>query len=147
MSTISVSTSLRTRSVLSKKVLQFVVAYVLKKEKRVGGVSIHLVGKKRIHTLNTQYRGVDSPTDVLSFGMGTDWQVGGEEFELGDIWLCQPYIIDQAKRFDVSSREEMIRLTVHGTLHLVGYDHETKKEATEMFAKQETYLKAVTKLI
>jgi probable rRNA maturation factor len=79
-----------------------------------------------------------APTDVLSFETGTSW--GEVDEELGDIFLCQEYIRAQAHRFHVSPKEEMIRMLVHGILHLLGYTHEKKKDADRMFSLQEQYV-------
>lgn len=137
MADITVRRTIRSRAILSEAIITQVVAAVLKREKIDGSVSVHLVGTKKIASLNAMYRGIDAPTDVLSFETGEQW---GNEVDLGDIFLCQPYIIDQAKRFDVPLREEARRMLIHGVLHLLGYDHETEREAAQMFAKQEAYL-------
>jgi probable rRNA maturation factor len=102
-------------------------------------INVHIIGHTRMQTLNTLYRGISAPTDVLSFETGENWSGEGSQ-ELGDIFICQPYIITQANRFGVTPREEMIRMLVHGTLHLLGYDHEKQKDATRMFALQESYV-------
>lgn len=90
-------------------------------------VSISFIGEARMRRLNHTYRGLDQPTDVLSF-------------VLGDIFLCPSYIRRQAKRFGVSYQEECTRTLIHGILHLAGYDHATKREAERMFSLQEQLL-------
>jgi len=101
-------------------------------------ISIVLVGDKRIQELNNEYRHKNKITDVLSFG---DWQ---EENFLGEVIICVPQAKRQAKDFGIDLKTEMIRLLVHGILHLAGYDHEkSKKEEKIMFGLQDQILKTV----
>lgn len=97
-------------------------------------VSVHLIGDMRMLRLNKQYRGKNYPTDVLSFPLG-------EYNDIGDLFLCIPQIIRQAKKFDITSEQECVRMLTHGVLHLVGYDHMTTKEAKIMFTLQERIVK------
>ncbi len=79
---------------------------------------------------NGLYRGVDRATDVLSFPLSdsavTADKVKGFDrpFPLGDIVICVPKALSQAKEYGIPFREELRRLLVHGLLHLAGYDHE-----------------------
>lgn len=128
----------RKRGILSQSQIEHIIVSVLKKERHTAGtISVHLVGTKRMQSLNTLYRGVSRPTDVLSFATGEQW---GDETDFGDVFVCEPYIREQAKRFKVPVREEMARMLVHGVLHLLGYDHETETEAAQMFSRQEDYI-------
>ena len=103
-----------------------------------GTVEIGAVGAARMRALNRHYRGIDGPTDVLSFAWNeTAPPTPGTQTLLAQIYLCPPYIRRQAKRFAVSYREEFVRMLFHGLLHSVGYDHQTKKQAAEMFPLQE----------
>ena len=98
-------------------------------------LSISLVGKTRMRSLNRKYRGRDYPTDVLAFPMGG----AGKQTEvfLGDVVICLPIAIGQASRFENTADQEILRLLIHGTLHLLGYDHEqSKPEATRMQRKE-----------
>lgn len=97
-------------------------------------VSIHMIGDVRMTTMNAQYRGKSYPTDVLSFP--TD-----DAHDRGDIFICVPQIIRQSKQFGVTPKEECVRMLVHGVLHLLGYDHQTKPDADEMFSIQEKVVK------
>ena len=94
-----------------------------------------------MRAMNRQTRGIDRPTDVLSFNPAeapVAWpRFPGAADDLGDLFLCVPYIRRQARRFGVPYREEFLRMLVHGVLHLLGYDHTTKKDAQRMFAVQE----------
>ena len=98
-------------------------------------LSLSLVGKTRMRSLNRKYRGRDYPTDVLAFPM----ESMGEKTEifLGDVVICLPVAIGQASRFGNSADQEILRLLIHGTLHLLGYDHEqSPRDATRMQRKE-----------
>ena len=97
-------------------------------------VSVHCIGDIKMTRLNKQYRGKAYPTDVLSFPLG-------ENNDIGDLFLCIPQIIRQAKQFGVSAKEECVRMLSHGTLHLIGYDHMTSEESKKMFDLQENIVK------
>lgn len=99
-------------------------------------VTVHMVGERRIRTLNAKYRNKDVATDVLSFPLTTAVAFSPEK-ELGDIFLCPEYLRRQARRFHVSHLEECTRMLIHGTLHLLGYDHIQKKDAKVMLPLQE----------
>lgn len=102
------------------------------------GCAVIFIGEKRMRTLNREYHGTDRPTDVLAFPAKTarKWR-GREPEELGDIFLCWPYLVAQAKRFSVTAEEECARLLVHGVLHVLGYLHDTTLQAKRMFGMQE----------
>ncbi|MGA1845693.1 rRNA maturation RNase YbeY [Deferribacter abyssi] len=104
-------------------------------------ISIVLCDNAEIKGINKQFRGVDKPTDVLSFPMNDDEISDGI---LGDIVIC----IDKAKEFSnkhgFSLDREVSFLFIHGLLHLLGYDHEKSKESEkEMFDLQEDILKSL----
>ena len=104
-------------------------------------VSLMLVDDQRIHALNLEYRGVDRPTDVLSFALQEDTEDEPDsEFEdemLGDIVISAERARGQAEEYGHSFEREIIYLAVHGTLHLLGYDHEEEKDQQEMRGKEE----------
>jgi probable rRNA maturation factor len=130
-----------------------------------GEVALSLVDDAAIHELNKQYRGMDKPTDVLSFAMteigedeieihydeadqGDELESGlnseGEEDSfiepLGDIIISVPRAVAQAEDYGHSFERELGFLFVHGFLHLIGYDHQSEEEEENMFAKQEHIL-------
>lgn len=113
-----------------------VVRAVLREVKQSGEVSVHMIGDTRMRTLNRIHRGKDKTTDVLAFALleGDIPHVGED---LGDIFLSVPQIRRQAKAHGVSFQEECIRMLTHGTLHLLGYDHQTPEEERVMFGLQE----------
>ena len=110
-------------------------------------VSLSFVDNKEIHELNKQFRGIDRPTDVLSFPM-VDYEVPGEfdfledrddcfnletgELVLGDIVISKEKVISQAEEFNHSIKREYAFLIAHSMLHLSGYDHMEEEERSEM---------------
>ncbi|MCD8209714.1 MAG: rRNA maturation RNase YbeY [Coprobacillus sp.] len=110
-------------------------------------VSVDLVKEEVIHTLNKQYRGIDRPTDVLSFAYLENEEdkaaifASSEEVELGDIIICLPIARKQAIAYKHSEKRELCFLFVHGLLHLFGYDHQNSNDEREMFSLQDKILK------
>ncbi len=88
-------------------------------------VSITLTNDTEIHTLNRKYRGIDKPTNVLSFELG-------DPILLGDIYISLDTVAAQAAAAGISVSEHTAHMVVHGTLHLVGYDHITDDQAAVM---------------
>lgn len=87
---------------------------------RAREVSVLFCADGRMRTLNRRWRGLDRPTDVLSFPAG-----GASDGFLGDIVISVPYASRSARRREEAPAREIDRLLVHGLLHLAGYDHET----------------------
>lgn len=103
-------------------------------------VSVTLTDNEEIHILNREYRGVDRPTDVLSFPIFDEDDMGGKTV-LGDIVLSLEKAEEQAREFGHCFEREVAFLTVHSMLHLLGYDHEEgKAQESEMFSRQEAIL-------
>ncbi|MFD2612750.1 rRNA maturation RNase YbeY [Paenibacillus gansuensis] len=123
-----------------------------------GEVALSFVTDEEIHALNKEYRGIDRPTDVLSFSMEetTDEELDivyeleeGEETPegfthvLGDIIISVEKAKEQSEDYGHSIDREIGFLFVHGFLHLIGYDHEDEAAEKEMIAKQEAILQKV----
>ena len=103
--------------------------------------SVIIVDNKRIHEINKEYRGIDRPTDVISFALEDNEDVNIENYRiLGDIYISIDKVREQAKVYGHSEKRELAFLTIHGFLHLLGYDHMEKEEEKIMFAKQEEIL-------
>lgn len=119
-----------------------------------GEVDLTFVDDEQIHELNREYRGIDRPTDVLSFAMNeiTNDELEiiyeleeGEELEsvpdvLGDIIISVPRAKLQSEEYGHSLERELGFLFVHGFLHLLGYDHQDEASEAEMMGKQEAVL-------
>ncbi len=106
--------------------------------------NVIFVDREKITELNRDYRGIDRETDVISFALEDGEANINFEFGrlLGDIYICVPKMKAQAQEYGHSETREMGFLTIHGLLHLLGYDHMTKEEEKIMFAKQEEILNA-----
>ena len=107
-------------------------------------LSIVVTGDDEIQSLNSQFRGADTPTDVLSFGQQPTTRpfvhAPDEKPYLGDVILSFPRAQAQAAEQGHSIKEEIKLLVVHGILHLLGYDHATSEEEASMWAKQDAIL-------
>ena len=95
-------------------------------------VSITFVEATRMRELNRRYHAVDAPTDVLAFDLGGDGL-------LGDVYVCWDVASRAAREHGVALDEELVRLAIHGTLHLLGHDHSEgpDRESEPMFLLQE----------
>lgn len=103
--------------------------------------TIIFVTPEEIHELNKQYRGVDRVTDVISFALEDAHDVSLTDVRvLGDIYICIDRMKEQALEYGHSETRELSFLTVHGLLHLLGYDHQTKEEEEVMFGLQRKIL-------
>ena len=106
-------------------------------------LSVSFVDGETIRSLNRDYRGVDSVTDVLSFPQFAedeeldDW----EEISLGDVVLCTDRARSQAEEFGHSYERELIYLFVHSCFHLLGYDHAEEEAKRKMREKEEKVMK------
>ena len=106
-------------------------------------VSVVYVDADTIHVLNRDYRGVDRPTDVLSFECdGAIVEDGAEFCVLGDIVICPQVCKVQCEDFGNTFTQELELLTCHGILHLLGYDHIDDADAEIMQAREREILKA-----
>ncbi|MBR7082515.1 MAG: rRNA maturation RNase YbeY [Clostridia bacterium] len=132
-----------------KKLLRNAIGTALEYEKFPSDaeVSVSFVTNDKIHELNREYRGVDRPTDVLSFPMlegdadEGDIDIDSDSVVLGDIIISAEKAVEQAAAYGHSVERELAFLAVHSTLHLLGYDHErSEEEEKDMFEKQEKIL-------
>ncbi len=106
-------------------------------------ISINLVGNRRIASLNKKYRDKNVTTDVLSFPLNDETGIKsrvGDIMSLGDIFISLPVAKEYAKKEGVSLYSKLQFLTIHGFLHLLGYDHNNPKNKTEMFKLQDKIL-------
>lgn len=109
-------------------------------------ISVTFVDLDEIHELNKQYRGVDKPTDVLSFPQFDDLE---EEIPevckicLGDVVICEQKAREQAEEFGHSFERELVYLFTHSVLHLLGYDHMEDDEKKAMREREEEIMKQI----
>ena len=134
-----------TDSIIDEQLLDSVVKNVLKHEKIDNDfeVDILITDGETVRELNNKFRNINSTTDVLSFPL-IDFEheniLEGQKLSLGDIVLNIERVISQAQEYGHSFEREICFLTAHSMLHLLGYDHMTKEEETEMFSRQEEIL-------
>lgn len=115
-----------------KKFLSAGIKELRIKDKKIE-ISVNLVGDNRIKELNKNYLGKNKVTDVLSFPLDEARFKKHGILPLGDIFICLPFAVQEAKKQNISLETELARLTVHGFLHLLGYEHKrSAKDAKEM---------------
>jgi len=101
---------------------------IIKAEKKEGTIDLSFVGDKKIHELNKKFRKKDKPTDVLSFNYDGEM--------LGDVIISRETTRRNAKRYCVAYADEVKRLVIHGTLHVLGYDHgRAMRHAEKIYSK------------
>ncbi|HUP91665.1 MAG TPA: rRNA maturation RNase YbeY [Solimonas sp.] len=102
-----------------------------------GELGIRIVGRRESQALNLRFRGKDKPTNVLSFHGERAAQL------LGDLVICAPVVVAEAREQGKPARAHWAHMVVHGCLHLLGYDHETAKDAKRMEARETAILKGL----
>ena len=119
-----------------------IIEYALKYKKLENVVfNVIFVDNQTIRQINKEYRGIDKETDVISFALEDNEEITFEFGRLlGDIYISVPKMQSQAKEYGHSETREMAFLTIHGLLHLLGYDHMTKEDEEIMFKEQEMIL-------
>ncbi len=122
------------------EMIEAAVAAALKHEGREGTVAVLITDNENIHVMNRDFRNVDAATDVLSFPSSEGEGVPADGDFLGDIAISLERAREQAAEYGHSLKRELSFLAVHGTLHLLGYDHMEEAEREKMFALQEKIL-------
>ncbi len=105
--------------------------------RRVAEISVTFLSSAAMQRLNRDWLDHDRPTDVLAFALpGPDQKV------VGDMYVCPAVARTQARQLGVGDREELIRLVIHGVLHILGYDHPagSTRTASPMWRRQERYV-------
>jgi len=136
----------RHRSLNKEGILKIADRILTLLEQTKAELSIMFVGDRRMKQLNTQYRNIRKTTDVLSFEAGIPMPDETDKV-LGDIVISVPKAEAQAKEYGSEFYDEITRLLIHGTLHLLGYDHEqTESMARKMIKKEEELIDAIKKV-
>jgi len=104
-------------------------------------LSVLLTGDEQVRALNAEWRGKDQPTNVLSFPLAANNEliqanVAGPELLLGDIVLARGVCEAEAADKGIAVEDHALHLLVHGTLHLLGYDHHADEDAADMEARE-----------
>jgi len=133
-----------TEKEIDKSLIKKICEKVLEKEKAKGDIEIFIVGPARIRKINKKYRGKNKATDILSFEEKKFlFEEKISEFKknkLGDLIICPRRIKKEAKREGIEFEKMLIRVLIHGVLHLLGYDHQKEKEAEIMEKKEKECL-------
>lgn len=103
-------------------------------------LSYIIVDNDEIHEINKKYRNIDRPTDVITFASIDDVPRGVVPEELGDIFISYEKVYSQAFDYGHSPLREFAFLVIHGALHSLGYDHQTKEQEEIMFTLQNKIL-------
>lgn len=124
------------------RVRESAVAALRTERVRDAMLSITFVGRAAMSELNRRFLGHRGPTDVISFGLERS---GKRSAVIGDIYICPEVARDNAKRQGVPVGEEVLRLVVHGALHVLGHDHPAgaSRTASPMWRRQERILARV----
>ena len=130
---------------ISNEELERVFNLVLDEEgvDRLCSVSVSVVGEQSMQELNAEWRGVESPTDVISHECERPDDpdlAPGEPCELGDIAMAPSVLAAQSVRFGTSSEDETRLMAIHSLLHLLGYDHIEEGDARVMEAREDELL-------
>ena len=116
----------------------------LEMEGAAGDITVLVAGPDHIRQLNRVFRNVDRVTDVLTFPSGEgEALLGSPDGYLGDIMICRSRAVEQATEYGHSLSRELAFLAVHGTLHILGYDHMNEAEERIMRARQRTILERI----
>ena len=113
------------------------------KDENLGNVifNVIIVDNSKIHEINKEYRNIDRETDVISFALEDDKTFNTTEVRmLGDIYISIDRVRSQAEEYGHSFKRELYFLSIHGLLHLLGYDHMNPEDEKKMFTKQEEVL-------
>ncbi len=148
MLTIEIQIAERFEPVAEPALIERAVAGALAAEGVAGAIELGVLvtDDAELHRLNREFRGVDAPTDVLSFGDDVEPGAGQPAFVrppespryLGDLAISYERVAAQAAEYGHSEERELAYLTVHGVLHLLGYDHERgPDDAAAMRAREE----------
>jgi probable rRNA maturation factor len=146
--------SVHIQPTFSRQVRQRVLSALARRVLQAEGVpapaalSIVVSDDETVRELNRRYRGLDTPTDVLSFRLDAeDGFVTPPDSarQLGEVIISCPTAARQALAAGHPTEEEMARLVVHGVLHVLGYDHESPDEAQAMRAKEQALLGGVSR--
>jgi probable rRNA maturation factor len=128
------------RSELTERRTRHLVARTLESERvRDALISVAFVGSRAIQKLNEQFLKRSGATDVISFGMT---RAGKSSPVIGDIYICRQVAARNAKALGIRVPDELARLVVHGTLHVLGYDHPegATRISSPMWKRQERIL-------
>ena len=128
-----------------REILDIGIKTLKVKDKKIE-VSLNLVGEAKIKALNKKYRNKNKVTDVLSFPLQEARFKKYDILPLGDIFICLPFAVKESERQSIGLKKELAWLTIHGFLHLLGYDHEkSANDKKKMFSLENKILNKLNK--
>jgi probable rRNA maturation factor len=121
--------------------IQSLLDHILEAEGEARGCSVAFVGERTIRRLHRDWIGRNSVTDVVSFPLG-DPPPGADpdDASIGEVVVCVPVCQESSRARGLPLHEEVARVLIHGTLHLLGYDHALPDQRSEMKLRQRRYL-------
>jgi len=139
---VDVSATVRRPGLSAARVRELVTATLKSERVRDALVSIAFVGTNTMSRLNKEFLSHSGPTDVISFALG---RPESSLPVIGDIYVCQEIAARNAKSLGIALRSELARLVVHGTLHILGYEHPEgdARFSSSMWRKQERILESL----
>jgi len=139
---VDVSFTVRKKTIPSRRAREVVIATLGAERVKDALISVAFVGSEMMAQINVQFLKSEGPTDVITFGLSAS---GGKMPVIGDIYICPGVAERNAKKLGISTREELARLLVHGTLHVLGYDHPEGEARTRspMWKRQERILASI----
>jgi len=123
------------------RVIREAAEAVLRQEGKEGTVSVLVTDDAEIRELNRRYLNADRPTDVMAFSMLEGEEIASPEKVIGDVVISVETAERQAEEYDTTFLDEIALLTVHGVLHLLGYDDQTDEERSLMRDKEREALR------
>jgi probable rRNA maturation factor len=125
---------------LSRATLTRAARRVLRAERSAARLSFAFISRNRMQELNLRWKRKERPTDVLAFALA-----GPDGGLAGDIYICPWVAAREARARDIPLRQELLRLVVHGVLHVLGYDHPEgeSRDASAMWRRQERYVRSL----
>ena len=138
---IDVETELDCLPADAEELIRRAVMQTLTRNAATGDVCVLITDAEEIQRLNASYRNIDRVTDVLTFpAWEGDAILCPPDGYLGDIAICFERAAEQAEEYGHSLERELAFLSVHGALHLLGYDHMHSEDEKKMFSKQDEIL-------
>jgi rRNA maturation RNase YbeY len=124
---------------LDKKLLRKIIKEIKKREiPEFGEIDIVFMDDLEIAGLNERFFKRQGPTDVISFNLGKE-DFESEKDLMGEIYISFERAVEQAMEQEIPIKEEVVKLLIHGVLHLMGYDHENESDSEKMRKKEDFY--------
>ena len=117
-----------------RKIKKWIIESIIQEKKNPGDINLIFCNDKYLSNINKTYLKKDTLTDVIAFNYCN------KDLISGDIYISYERIKENAKKFNLSAENELIRVIIHGILHLIGYKDKIKKEKIKMKVKEDFYL-------